>query len=156
METRDEHDTSCPGDDELVAFACAENDSAELATHLEQCESCADHVRTLKEMRQAVRELKSGRPESSTRNGILEADESEPLTSGTSPDELSSVGKYRIISCLGEGGQATVYRAVHPVMEREVIIKLRARDQGNRPQTASRRGRPHARAARPPRTRARA
>ncbi len=90
METRDEHDTSCPGDDELVAFACAENDSAELATHLKQCESCADHVRTLKEMRQAVRELKSGGPESITRKGILEVDESEPLTSGTSPRCFSS------------------------------------------------------------------
>jgi serine/threonine protein kinase len=35
-----------------------------------------------------------------------------------------SVGKYRILACLGEGGQATVYRAVHPTLDKEVVVKL--------------------------------
>lgn len=48
------------------------------------------------------------------------------------PTELpcgTSVGKYRIISPVGSGGQADVYRAVHPDLARDVILKrLRGAD----------------------------
>ena len=77
-------------------------------------------------MRQAVRDLKTGGPESITREGTLGVDDGGSGDAAAAGD-LHSVGKYRIISCLGEGGQASVYRAVHPVMEREVIIKLSRR-----------------------------
>ena len=36
----------------------------------------------------------------------------------------SSVGKYRLISLLSEGGQAYVFRAVHPTLQHELIVKL--------------------------------
>ncbi|MDY0170415.1 MAG: bifunctional serine/threonine-protein kinase/formylglycine-generating enzyme family protein [Thermoguttaceae bacterium] len=38
-----------------------------------------------------------------------------------------SIGRYRVIGKLGSGGQADVYRAVHPALEREVVIKLARR-----------------------------
>ena len=38
--------------------------------------------------------------------------------------EFDSIGKYKIISRLGAGGQAEVFRAVHPDLERDVVIKL--------------------------------
>src|SRR5262249_33668830 len=34
------------------------------------------------------------------------------------------IGKYRVIDLLGDGGQAAVYRAIHPVLGQEVAIKL--------------------------------
>jgi tRNA A-37 threonylcarbamoyl transferase component Bud32 len=34
-----------------------------------------------------------------------------------------AVGRYRIISLLGEGGQALVYRAVHPTLGMDVVLK---------------------------------
>ncbi len=34
------------------------------------------------------------------------------------------IGKYRVVARLGEGGQAEVYRAVHPTLDREVVVKL--------------------------------
>ena len=40
------------------------------------------------------------------------------------PIEFTSIGKYKIISRLGAGGQAEVFRAVHPDLERDVVIKL--------------------------------
>ncbi|MCA9249128.1 MAG: serine/threonine protein kinase, partial [Planctomycetales bacterium] len=44
----------------------------------------------------------------------------EPPTLETLPNEI---GKYRVISLLGSGGHADVYRAVHPTLEQEVVIK---------------------------------
>lgn len=35
-----------------------------------------------------------------------------------------AIGKYLITALLGEGGQAEVYRAVHPGLSKEVVIKL--------------------------------
>lgn len=37
------------------------------------------------------------------------------------------IGRYHVIGKLGSGGQADVYRAVHPALEREVVIKLARR-----------------------------
>lgn len=37
------------------------------------------------------------------------------------------IGKYHAISALGSGGQADVYRAFHPELEREVVIKISRR-----------------------------
>jgi serine/threonine protein kinase len=36
----------------------------------------------------------------------------------------ASIGKYRVISALGHGGQASVYRAIHPTLGKEVVVKL--------------------------------
>jgi tRNA A-37 threonylcarbamoyl transferase component Bud32 len=37
---------------------------------------------------------------------------------------LPAIGKYQVLACLGEGGQATVYRALHSSLGKEVVIKL--------------------------------
>jgi tRNA A-37 threonylcarbamoyl transferase component Bud32 len=49
---------------------------------------------------------------------------------GESPDEAPmppAIGKYRLVQKLGAGGQAWVYRAVHPTLARDVVIKLSRR-----------------------------
>jgi tRNA A-37 threonylcarbamoyl transferase component Bud32 len=40
------------------------------------------------------------------------------------PRGLRTIGKYLVIAPLGAGGQGHVYRAVHPELGREVVIKL--------------------------------
>lgn len=35
-----------------------------------------------------------------------------------------SIGKYRVIARLGRGGQGTVYRAAHPELEKDVVLKI--------------------------------
>ncbi len=44
-----------------------------------------------------------------------------------------SIGKYRIVEALGRGGQAMVYRAVHPVLKRDVVIKYCLAEQASDP-----------------------
>jgi predicted Ser/Thr protein kinase len=39
----------------------------------------------------------------------------------------ASLGRYRVVSRLGHGGQGEVYRAVHPSLHRDVVIKLARR-----------------------------
>jgi serine/threonine protein kinase len=41
-----------------------------------------------------------------------------------SPDRPATIGRYRIVDQLDAGGQATVYRAVHPSLPRDLVIKI--------------------------------
>ena len=49
------------------------------------------------------------------------APSSKPERSETSPP---AIGKYRIVQALDQGGQAQVYRGVHPALGKDVVIKL--------------------------------
>lgn len=40
------------------------------------------------------------------------------------PEVPATIGKYRVIGLLDSGGQALVYRAVHPTLARELVIKI--------------------------------
>ena len=42
------------------------------------------------------------------------------------PNEFERIGKYTIIKKLSQGAQGIVYRAVHPDLQHEVVIKLAA------------------------------
>ena len=48
----------------------------------------------------------------------------QPASQVESPPIPSMLGKYRIIERLGSGGQTEVYRAVHPTLGKDVVLKL--------------------------------
>jgi eukaryotic-like serine/threonine-protein kinase len=59
----------------------------------------------------------------------ISATTSDPSTAGTSSTHLvpargTGLGRFRIVSILGEGQHARVYRAYDPVLERDVALKL--------------------------------
>lgn len=41
-----------------------------------------------------------------------------------SQSEVTAIGKYRVVGVLDSGGQGDVYRAVHPQLQKELVIKL--------------------------------
>jgi serine/threonine protein kinase len=52
-----------------------------------------------------------------------EPDEESPQPPTSAP-ALLTIGRYPIVALLEQGGQATVYRAIHPTLQRDVVIKL--------------------------------
>ncbi len=48
------------------------------------------------------------------------------------------LGPYQIVSPLGEGGMAAVYKAYHPAMERYVALKILPRDFASKPEFVAR------------------
>lgn len=51
-------------------------------------------------------------------------------TLAPAPDLPTAIGRYRVVARLGVGGQSEVYRAVHPTLEHDVVIKLARRSLG--------------------------
>jgi len=69
--------------------------------------------------------------EASTSEGTpVTADGASPTTRPAPP---AMIGKYHVIGVLEEGGQAQVYRAIHPTLSKELVIKLGRRPMGSRP-----------------------
>jgi len=53
--------------------------------------------------------------------------DSEKAASAPAADsqpEVTAIGKYRVVGALDSGGQGDVYRAVHPQLQKELVIKL--------------------------------
>jgi tRNA A-37 threonylcarbamoyl transferase component Bud32 len=59
-----------------------------------------------------------GQPAADTRSTV------PPDLPGCPAPVPASVGKYRVVALLGTGRQAAVYRAVHPTLGKDVVIKL--------------------------------
>ncbi len=99
-------------DEELLNLSLDEASAPELSSHLEQCASCQDRLQQLQK-------------EIST---LTEALESLSSTDGSSQrrqeDLPATIGKYYVVGKLGQGGQAEVYRAMHPELNIEVAIKI--------------------------------
>src|SRR5262245_43372107 len=47
-----------------------------------------------------------------------------PAAAAPPPAVPAAIGKYPVVSVLDRGGQALVYRAVHPTLQKDVVIKL--------------------------------
>ena len=105
-------------------------------------EVCADYPELLAEVREAARKLEQfgsffspdEAPESAPPRkqvdpkGQETADYAARPSRDTTPEatdaSVAFIGKYRVVECLGGGGQAEVYRAIHPNLPgRDVVIK---------------------------------
>jgi serine/threonine protein kinase len=140
--------TPCPQDHELVAWISGSTVSESVRRHMaEACVACELRVDRLRAELSVVRRVAAGLPagvgaqaaavpghadtESYPSRTEDSSDESSEFREGNAlsePDENrawpESIGRYRIVGDLDSGGQASVYRAVHPTLPLDLAIKI--------------------------------
>jgi serine/threonine protein kinase len=99
-------ETRCPTEDTLLPFATGETVAEELRDHLAGCSGCQRRVDRL---RGELDDLRSVSP------GVRRKD---------TPPRPPQIGKYLVVGELDSGGQSIVYRALHPTLDKELVIKL--------------------------------
>src|SRR5262249_41724608 len=74
----------------------------------------------------ATTDAPRGEPAGGPRGTEPAAESESPTSPGPTepPPRPESIGRYRIIGELDSGGQASVYRAVHPTLPRDLAIKI--------------------------------
>ncbi len=140
-------DLECPSRDDLIAFAVGKlpDDRRDaLAVHVDSCSDCQQELATVGEtndtllagLRQPVGANQF--EEESALIGALARVEQigrEPsftrALASTNPDEqaadeleLGTLGSYRLIAKIGQGGMGAVYKALHTHLEKVVAVKV--------------------------------
>lgn len=109
----------CPNRNDLLSIAMAQSEdvsaSAEIERHLLECETCRKQMDRLLMMVTVMRQTASHHADTA-----VSAATPAPNASDARP---SSLGKYLVVGEIGRGGQARVFRALHPTLGRDVAIK---------------------------------
>jgi serine/threonine protein kinase len=140
--------TPCPQERDLVAWVAggAVPDSVRRHLDLDECGACKLRVDRLRAELSIIRDVAAGLPPqeevqptavlatagaadcdlqedaSEASSGISdEEDLPRPERNGARPE---SIGRFRVVGELDPGGQALVYRAIHPTLPRDLAIKI--------------------------------
>src|SRR5262245_5516586 len=100
---------ACPEEEVLLSLVFGEAASAEIQSHVQVCTSCQSRVADLRREVETLREFQQARP--------------APAPPAPTEDRPAMIGKYFIAGQLGQGGEATVYRGLHPTLGKDVAIK---------------------------------
>jgi tRNA A-37 threonylcarbamoyl transferase component Bud32 len=127
---------ACPSDQELLPLVSGETVPEGVHTHVDSCTHCRQWVRSrqaeVMDLRRVVG-LTGITPAGGTRGEAAESVSASTLVdTGFDGDRPSgprppAIGDYTVLGLLGEGGQAVVYRGLHPALGQEVAIKLSRR-----------------------------
>jgi predicted Ser/Thr protein kinase len=98
----------CPADEELIPVLAGETTERGVATHINECSVCRRRLDILRSDLDALRSVIPAGP-----------------ASAPGPARRPAViGKYLVVGTLGAGGQAEVFLAVHPTLDKELVVKL--------------------------------
>ncbi|MBA4190354.1 MAG: hypothetical protein C0467_20395 [Planctomycetaceae bacterium] len=97
---------ACPSDEELIPMMVGESADTGIASHLHSCSACQRRLELFKSDLHALRGTIKMKPVS------------------VPPSRPARIGKYLVVGSLDSGGQANVYRAIHPTLDKELAIKL--------------------------------
>jgi aminoglycoside phosphotransferase (APT) family kinase protein len=98
----------CPADEELIPVLAGETTNPEIASHINECSVCRRRLDTLRSDLDALRSVLPAGP---------------PAAPGPAR-RPAVIGKYLVVGTLGSGGQAEVFLAVHPTLDKELVVKL--------------------------------
>lgn len=105
----------CPSEEALIEAGMGEELPGEVQAHLLECAGCRQRVDRLRELADSWRQTVSSAPAKEPTTII---DNAAPATA-----RPAMIGKYPIVGELGKGGQARVFRGLHPSLDRDVAIK---------------------------------
>jgi serine/threonine protein kinase len=126
----------CPKDPELLAIAMGSTAPDSVRRHVEACAACRLRVDRIRAELSAVRNVAEDLPAaveapmagvgtlSRLSTSDLSEDDLEDPEPTEPPSRPDSIGRYRVVGELDSGGQAAVYRAVHPTLPRDLAIKI--------------------------------
>lgn len=103
-------DLLCPEESALWPAVMGDSHTPATSRHVEGCVPCQLRVAAIRKEVEAIQDMTGGEPPLETL----------PSLSESLPE---SIGEYTILSRLGSGGQADVYRAWHPRLKTDVVIK---------------------------------
>jgi serine/threonine protein kinase len=143
-------ETRCLDDHDLLPLTTGETVAGEIEAHLDTCPSCRQRLTRLEtevaDLRQARRGFStlsrpSVAPATNPEAAPGKAAEMAPSTAWqTSPQPTThlpypappppqaNIGRYVVVSVLDAGGQAVVYRVLHPTLTKELVLKLSRRE----------------------------
>ena len=102
-------------EEDLLPIALGQPASNELQIHVSDCPSCQKRLEHLHSEASTLRRALQGG--SSTVDFL-------PVEIAPPGDRTpATIGKYFVVGKLGQGAQATAYRALHPVLHKELVIK---------------------------------
>ena len=117
------NELSCPTEEGLLPLITGEDVSAAVRSHLDDCPQCRQRVDRLRSEIDSLRQTYD-HPLSTVRE-LATATSSQPVTpEQPAAEPLHTIGKYRVIGELAAGGQARTYRAAHPQLPMELVVKL--------------------------------
>jgi serine/threonine protein kinase len=132
--------THCPPDHELLSLVTGGAVADSVRAHVNTCGGCRLRVERLRAEVKAVQKVANLLPVAAGAESTTVAPQAATATwpsateftdaSSSSPEQISSplrpdtIGRYRIVGELDVGGQATVYRAVHPTLPRDLVLKI--------------------------------
>ena len=111
-------DIQCPSDHELLPLLSGDTTDVALSSHLAVCPSCRQRLEGLRGEVDDLRLLQTL---------------PFPPSAGPAAAWPAMIGRYLVVGPLSAGGQAEVYRAVHPTLDRELVVKLGHKPLEGRP-----------------------
>jgi hypothetical protein len=117
--------TPCPTDAALLPIALGETAAADLREHLDACPDCRSRLARLSsDLRALPSDLEASGAGPTRLEPGRSVSETAPTAGATRIAAPTMIGRYVVVGQLDEGGQGLVYRAVHPDLRRDVVIKL--------------------------------
>jgi tRNA A-37 threonylcarbamoyl transferase component Bud32 len=111
----------CPEDRLLWPLASGHTADASVRTHVENCVHCRERLQRLQVAGAESPTADWSPPPASVGDTLIP---STPTADSSTVGTPEKIGKYIVVAPLDCGGQAQVYRAFHPTLGKELVVKL--------------------------------